>query len=79
MRNLGTEYQIYDRVVETSQRVYFDLSPNEKYLVSGCTNGEVRVWDLQQGETASESILSESGLPPYYTLIGSTDCINGVR
>lgn len=75
MRNLGREYQIYDRVVTTSQRVYFDVTPNEKYLVTGCTNGEVRVWDLKTQTVDSSDQLIASN----YAFSASTDCVNGIR
>ncbi|XP_041981182.1 telomerase Cajal body protein 1 homolog isoform X2 [Aricia agestis] len=36
---------ILSRVVDTNQRIYFDISPCGKYLVSGGTDGIVKVWD----------------------------------
>ncbi|KAJ0176025.1 hypothetical protein K1T71_008199 [Dendrolimus kikuchii] len=37
---------ILTRAVDTNQRVYFDISPCGKYLVTGGTNGVVKVWDV---------------------------------
>lgn len=37
---------ILSRVVNTNQRIYFDISPCGKYLVSGGTDGVVKVWSL---------------------------------
>ncbi|XP_059062787.1 telomerase Cajal body protein 1 homolog [Achroia grisella] len=39
---------ILSRVVNTNQRVYFDISPCGRYLVSGGTDGILKVWDLEQ-------------------------------
>lgn len=36
---------ILSRVVNTNQRIYFDISPCGKYLVTGGTDGVVKVWD----------------------------------
>lgn len=36
---------ILTRVADTNQRVYFDISPCGKYLISGGTDGVVKVWD----------------------------------
>lgn len=37
---------ILSRVVNTNQRIYFDISPCGRYLVSGGTDGVVKVWSL---------------------------------
>ncbi|KAI5646178.1 telomerase Cajal body protein 1 [Phthorimaea operculella] len=39
---------ILTRAVDTNQRVYFDISPCGKYLVSGGTDGILKVWDVDQ-------------------------------
>ncbi|XP_052749562.1 telomerase Cajal body protein 1 homolog [Galleria mellonella] len=39
---------ILSRVVNTNQRVYFDISPCGRYLVSGGTDGILKVWDVEQ-------------------------------
>lgn len=39
---------ILTRAVDTNQRVYFDISPCGKYLVSGGTDGMVKVWDVNK-------------------------------
>lgn len=68
MRQMGEAYKIYERVVSTHQRIYFDLTPNDRYLVSGGTDGVVKIWDL----------LSEE-LEPCCSFRSNTDCVNGVR
>lgn len=39
---------ILTRAVDTNQRVYFDISPCGKYLVSGGTDGMLKVWDVNK-------------------------------
>lgn len=39
---------ILSRAVDTNQRVYFDISPCGKYLVTGGSNGVVKVWDVDK-------------------------------
>lgn len=34
------------RVVETHQRVYFDITPDGRYLVTGSDDGMVFIYDL---------------------------------
>ncbi|CAL8109680.1 unnamed protein product [Orchesella dallaii] len=66
MRKMGEEYQILDRVVATHQRIYFDVTPNGRYLISGGTDGVVRIWDMLKQD--DEPILFK----------GDTDCVNGI-
>lgn len=37
---------ILTRVVKTNQRIYFDVSPCGKYLLTGGTDGVVKVWSV---------------------------------
>lgn len=39
---------ILKRTVDTNQRIYFDISPCGKYLVTGGTDGVVKVWDMDK-------------------------------
>lgn len=39
---------ILNRVVDTNQRIYFDISPCGKYLVTGGSDGILKVWDVDQ-------------------------------
>lgn len=45
---------ILSRVVKTNQRVYFDVSPCGKYLISGGTDGILRVWNVDKADWKSE-------------------------
>nr|CAG4649362.1 EOG090X06W9 [Scapholeberis mucronata] len=56
LRNPGQVLYTINRTVETNQRIYFDLDPSGRYLISGDTNGNVTMWDTQTGvETDGES------------------------
>ncbi|XP_053959337.1 telomerase Cajal body protein 1 homolog [Anastrepha ludens] len=47
MRNYLKPVREFQRIVETNQRIYFDLSaPEQRWLVSGETGGNLRIWDL---------------------------------
>lgn len=39
---------VLTRQVDTNQRIQFDISPCGKYLVSGGTDGIIKVWDENQ-------------------------------
>ncbi|XP_053608230.1 telomerase Cajal body protein 1 homolog [Plodia interpunctella] len=41
---------ILSRAVNTNQRIYFDISPCGKYLVTGGTDGILKVWDVDQAD-----------------------------
>jgi len=47
MRNFAEKYWILRRSVRTQQRIYFDLTPDNKYLYSAGTDGHVRIWNTQ--------------------------------
>ncbi|CAD7000532.1 unnamed protein product [Ceratitis capitata] len=66
MRNYTEPVRDFTRNVATNQRIYFDLSPQEKrWLVSGGTDGNIHIWDL---ENNVEEVLKIHG-----------DCCNGVN
>ncbi|KPI92480.1 Telomerase Cajal body protein 1 [Papilio xuthus] len=48
IRYCRTPLNVLSRAVDTNQRVYFDISPCGKYLVSGGTDGLVKVWDANK-------------------------------
>lgn len=39
------------RNVHTNQTIYFDVSPSERWLASGDTDGSAHVWDLHRAQT----------------------------
>ncbi|XP_011294417.2 telomerase Cajal body protein 1 homolog isoform X1 [Musca domestica] len=65
MRNYQEPVKSYERTVKTNQRIYFDLSPLEKWLISGDTEGCLRIWDMDDREELME-------IPLHF------DCCNGV-
>lgn len=46
MRNYTEPLQIFERNVDTNQRIYYDLTPLNTWLASGDTQGLLRVWNL---------------------------------
>ncbi|XP_051923954.1 telomerase Cajal body protein 1 [Hippocampus zosterae] len=60
------------RNVATNQRIYFDLDPSGRYLLSGGTEGEVSVWDTQNPPGGEEL------LQPQLRFQAHWDCTNGI-
>ena len=65
MRNPGTLYSTLNRTVQTNQRIYFDVSSDGKYVISGSTNGTVQAWDLESGKEIGKFDMHQ-------------DCVNGL-
>ncbi|XP_060781268.1 telomerase Cajal body protein 1 isoform X2 [Neoarius graeffei] len=62
------------RNVSTNQRIYFDLDPSGRYLVSGDTEGKMSVWDtLTAPPDGNEEVLR-----PVLQFQAHTDCTNGI-
>ncbi|KAK3568178.1 hypothetical protein QTP86_034543 [Hemibagrus guttatus] len=62
------------RNVSTNQRIYFDLDPSGRYLVSGDTTGMISVWDtLTAPPDGNEEVLR-----PVLQFQAHTDCTNGI-
>uniref|UniRef100_A0A8C5HLD3 Telomerase Cajal body protein 1 n=1 Tax=Gouania willdenowi TaxID=441366 RepID=A0A8C5HLD3_GOUWI len=62
------------RNVSTNQRIYFDLDPSGRYLLSGDTEGVVSVWDtLSASPDANEELLQ-----PQRRFQAHWDCTNGI-
>uniref|UniRef100_A0A1I8NMM6 WD repeat-containing protein 79 n=1 Tax=Stomoxys calcitrans TaxID=35570 RepID=A0A1I8NMM6_STOCA len=67
MRNYQQPVTTFKRNVSTNQRIYFDLSPMHKWLISGDTKGLLRIWD-------TDGNMNEENLQiPLHS-----DCCNGV-
>lgn len=62
------------RNVATNQRIYFDLDPSGRYLLSGDTEGVVSVWDTQTAPPDS----NEEQLQPQLRFQTHWDCTNGI-
>ncbi|VVC91841.1 unnamed protein product [Leptidea sinapis] len=68
---------ILSRPVDTNQRIYFDISPCGTYLVSGGSDGVVRVWDVNQVNWKEEMDTSiEDNVSLKFPLHG--DCCNSI-
>lgn len=52
-RSNGPLFQMC-RNVCTNQTIYFDVSPGERWLASGDTDGSAHVWDLQQAQSVGK-------------------------
>nr|CAG4643232.1 EOG090X06W9 [Ilyocryptus agilis] len=82
LRNPGRVLFTVNRTVETNQRIYFDLDPSGRYLITGDTNGFVTIWDTQRVMEISAGSTSESA--PASTTSEMirwrvhNDCTNGV-
>lgn len=61
------------RKVTTHQRIYFDLTPDGKYLLSGSLDGKVFVWDTA-GAISEEGNLESTSK----TFQAHNDCTNGL-
>lgn len=46
LRNLSVTAVLYQRYVDTNQRIQFDTSPDDKFIVSGDTRGILHLWDF---------------------------------
>ncbi|KAM8900663.1 telomerase Cajal body protein 1 isoform 2-T4 [Spinachia spinachia] len=62
------------RNVATNQRIYFDLDPSGRYLLSGDTDGMVSVWDTQTAPPDGDEEL----LQPQLSFQAHWDCTNGI-
>nr|CAG4640890.1 EOG090X06W9 [Eulimnadia texana] len=72
LRNPGQVLFTMKRNVQTNQRIYFDLNPTGRFLVSGDTTGHVLTWDIT-------SAPGEDGiLVPVSSFRLNEDCTNGI-
>lgn len=80
MRNYRKPLNILSRVVTTNQRIYFDISPCGRYLVSGGTDGVVRVWDSNSIDWINALSFDNMNNPNSVTYIFPLheDCCNSV-
>ncbi|CAH2041316.1 unnamed protein product, partial [Iphiclides podalirius] len=70
---------ILSRVVDTNQRVYFDISPCGRYLVTGGTDGMLKVWDMNKVNWYSSLDVTDVEKDNVsYTFPLHKDCCNSV-
>ncbi|KAL0970222.1 hypothetical protein UPYG_G00238940 [Umbra pygmaea] len=74
LRDPGKVLFSMKRNVATNQRIYFDLDPSGRYLLSGDTGGLVSVWDtLTAPPDGNEDLLQ-----PHLQFQAHRDCTNGI-
>ncbi|XP_030636754.1 telomerase Cajal body protein 1 [Chanos chanos] len=74
LRDPGRVLFSLQRNVTTNQRIYFDLDPSGRYLLSGGTEGVVSVWDtLTAPPDGNEEVLQ-----PQLQFQAHRDCTNGI-
>ncbi|XP_033992574.1 telomerase Cajal body protein 1 [Trematomus bernacchii] len=74
LRDPGKVLFSLKRNVATNQRIYFDLDPSGRYLLSGDTGGVVSVWDTLTAPPDGEEEL----LQPQLRFNAHWDCTNGI-
>ncbi|XP_050546404.1 telomerase Cajal body protein 1 isoform X2 [Daktulosphaira vitifoliae] len=76
LRNVGQTLFSVKRTVTTNQRIYFDISSDGKFLVSGNSSGDIKTWKLDQIINTQEDV--ECVLPLNSSIQTHYDCVNGV-
>lgn len=75
LRDPGRVLFSLPRNVSTNQRIYFDLDPSGRYLVSGDTTGVMSVWDtLTAPPDGNEEVMKR----PVLQFQAHSDCTNGI-
>nr|XP_028558655.1 telomerase Cajal body protein 1 [Podarcis muralis]XP_028558656.1 telomerase Cajal body protein 1 [Podarcis muralis] len=77
LRQPGEVLFSVSRTVATNQRLYFDLDPSGRFLLSGDTEGLVSVWDTAQAPSGSNN-LAHPLLEPILQFQALSDCVNGI-
>ncbi|CAG2103388.1 unnamed protein product, partial [Medioppia subpectinata] len=72
LRNIGNVLSVINREVNTNQRIYFDLTLDSKYLVTGSDTGFVAIYDISS-ESSDENVMK-----PINTFVAHNDCVNGI-
>eukprot|EP00063_Salmo_salar_P036719 XP_014011554.1 PREDICTED: telomerase Cajal body protein 1-like [Salmo salar] len=74
LRDPGKVLFSLKRKVATNQRIFFDLDPSARYLLSGDTEGVVSVWDTLTAPLDG----NEEVLQPHLQFQAHRDCTNGI-
>ncbi|XP_020290432.1 telomerase Cajal body protein 1 [Pseudomyrmex gracilis] len=73
LRNPGNVlYSFEGRESDTNQRIQFDITPDNKQIISGGIDGNISVWELPEITEYDEDLI------PKYKIQLSKDCINGI-
>ncbi|XP_062120961.1 telomerase Cajal body protein 1 homolog [Drosophila sulfurigaster albostrigata] len=67
MRNYKAPLREFQRIVNTNQRIQFDLSIDHSWLASGDTNGDMNIWNLKSNHNTQSAKVPVHG-----------DCCNGI-
>ncbi|XP_015927710.2 telomerase Cajal body protein 1 [Parasteatoda tepidariorum] len=78
LRNLGEVLFCMKRYCTTNQRMYFDISRDGRYVVSGNTNGVISVWDTWKEANTETFSQDFSVLEPTQFFLAHNDCVNGI-
>lgn len=91
MRNLGEVLEVFKTSSYTNQTMYFDVSPDDKFISSGDTQGHIKIWDLSKSldratscDSSSQHDDIQSNKPEEearsnLVFEAHQDCVNGVR
>ncbi|XP_076843471.1 telomerase Cajal body protein 1 [Brachyhypopomus gauderio] len=74
LRDPGQVLFSLPRTVRTNQRIYFDLDPSGRYLISGDTDGVMSVWDTLTAPPDGNEVV----LQPLLQFQAHRDCTNGI-
>jgi len=78
LRNLNQALCKWEREVSTNQRIYFDMDPTGKYLITGNTNNKITIFnttDVSKPKLViytNKDSINGVAFHPYNTLIAST-------
>lgn len=59
LRQPAAPMGMFSRAVETNQRIYFDVSYDQKWIVSGDTTGVIHAWNLNQLPIEDQTVILE--------------------
>ncbi|XP_060602339.1 telomerase Cajal body protein 1-like [Ruditapes philippinarum] len=77
MRNPGQILFSVLRTVITNQRIYFDITSDSKYLLSGSHDGTVLIWDTTSAPVQL-NVHSDPVIQPVMAFEGHSDTVNGI-
>lgn len=66
LRNPSNPLGAFTRTVDTNQRIYFDISYDLKWIVSGDTTGVIHAWNLNEGPNIKDQTVIYCVLCPNF-------------